>query len=112
MSADIKWINPDSYLPPQGKKILYFSKGDVYVVQRFGKYWLPIPFTDSKFSFHESPELWAEFNFPKDFTGKLRMQIEGKIWNMDQVEEYYPEKYKDFIEMFEKELGLKNERTT
>lgn len=67
----MQWKKPSEELPPQGKKILYLSKGDCYVVQRMGKYWLPIPFYDSKFAFHDEPELWADIEMPGMLTGKV-----------------------------------------
>lgn len=96
----IKWIDPKLRLPPQGKKILYFDKGDVYVVQRFGDYWVPIPFVDSEYAFHNAPELWAEFNFPPGYAGFCLFSFdEGKtLMTLDEAQKSNPDFYEDFME--------------
>ena len=96
----MKWIRPEDELPPQGKKILYLQKGDVYVVQRWGEYWLPIPFHDSQYSFHDSPELWAHIELPEPLKGKALIAIEGekRLLDLDEVEMVHPELYKELIE--------------
>ena len=68
----MNWFRPEDKLPPQGKKILYFDHGDICVVQRFGKYWLPIPFADSKYKFTVAPKLWADIEVPIGFTGRMK----------------------------------------
>ncbi len=95
----IKWIDPKLRLPPQGKKILYFSKGDIYVVQRFSHMWLPIPFLDSEYVFSEPPELWAEFNIPNNMTGKMHIIPEGHsdMIDIDTFEKRFPNEYSEFL---------------
>lgn len=92
------WIDPKKNLPPQGKKVLYLKDGDVYVVQRFGKYWLPIPFFDSEYSLLDEPELWADIQLPQNLTGKIFFMIDDAKYETDSFEKYYPEAYNEFIE--------------
>lgn len=96
----MKWIDPEDELPPQGKKILYFSNGDIYVVQRFDNMWVPIPFHDSKYAFHEAPELWCDIQPPKGFTGKLRFMNEetDRLLDLDDFQMFYPDEYDELIE--------------
>lgn len=91
------WIKPETQLPPQGKKILYFSKGDIYVVQRYGKYWVPIPFSDSKYRFTEAPELWADIEPPSGYFGKLFVYIDGQKMDVDDFETYHPSKHQELV---------------
>jgi|SRR5215831_7361290 len=93
----MEWIRPADKLPPQGKKVLYLQKGDVYVVQRWGEYWLPIPFYDSKYAFHDKPELWADINLPDGLTGKVHVKIEGNMCDIDELQEKHPNEYKEFL---------------
>jgi hypothetical protein len=92
------WINPNDQLPPQGKKIIGFYAGDIYVVQRFGPYWVPIPFRDSQFRFSEAPELWADIEPPGNYTGKLHVFVTGEKYDIDAFEKYFPVKYQELIE--------------
>jgi len=85
------WKKPSQELPPQGKKVLYFKKGDIYVVQRIGDMWLPIPFYDSVFAFTDAPELWADIDAPTGFTGKMMVGVKGKIVDLDTLETQYPD---------------------
>jgi len=93
----IKWIDPKLRLPPQGKKILYFDKGDIYIVQRYDDMWVPIPFVDSKFAFTGPPQLWAEFNFPEGFFGKTKIFKEEEFIDFDTFQIKYPDEYEEFI---------------
>lgn len=88
------WKKPLEHKAPQGKKILHLKNGDVSVRQRFGKYWLPIPYIDSKFSDIEEPELWADIDLPGDLTGTLMLMIDSQLYNLDDFEIKYPEIYK------------------
>lgn len=92
------WIKPDDKLPAQGKKILYFDKGDIYVVQRFGQYWLPIPFYDSQYAFCEPPELWADIYCPDGYSGKIHVIADEKMYDIDALEKHHPDVYEEFIE--------------
>jgi hypothetical protein len=91
----MEWIKPKDQPPPQGKKILYFKDGDIYVVQRFADLWLPIPFFDSQYSFTEEPDLWADFTPPDGYTGKLHVQPgeDGIKYDIDQCQKLFPEVY-------------------
>lgn len=96
----MKWIKPKDELPPQGKKILYFKNGDIYVVQRFADLWIPMPFYDSEFAFHDEPELWCDIKPPNELTGKVHvLPINCKrALDMDELEAFYPDLYQDFID--------------
>lgn len=91
------WKKPEDELPLQGKKILYFSNGDIYVVQRFGPYWWPIPFVDSKYKFNEPPQLWADIYPPGNLTGKMYLQIDDELHDIDSLEKYHPDIYQELI---------------
>ncbi len=96
----MEWKKPKDELPPQGKKILYFKKGDIYVVQRFADLWVPIPFYDSEFSFHEEPDLWCDITPPEGYTGKLNYSVKnGRMIDTDELEMFYPEKHKELVEI-------------
>lgn len=105
----MKWIKPEDEAPPQGKKILYLQNGDVYVVQRIGDYWLPIPFFDSKYAFHHPPDLWADIELPHDLTGKTRIFIkkEKKLYDIDEIEVKYPHIYQDLLDQSKKLWNIK-----
>lgn len=105
----MNWYSPKEKMPPQGKKILYFNKGDVYVVQRLNKFWLPIPFFDSKFSFHEKPELWADIELPGTYTGYLRLSCGGELLTLDEIQNKYPKTYGDFIKYLLALWGIRND---
>jgi len=104
------WISPKDKLPPQGKKILYFKKGDIYVVQRIGKYWLPIPFFDSEYSFHDEPELWCDITPPGRFTGFLKIIMNDHAYNVDEFEIHHPDAYKEFIRFSIMQWEIKDDR--
>ncbi len=105
----MKWIKPKDQLPPQGKKILYFKEGDIYVVQKYGDLWLPIPFYDSQFAFHDAPDLWADIIPPEGFTGKLHFAMGSpKMIDTDELQEIYPTQYNDYVEALRK-MWVKNE---
>jgi hypothetical protein len=92
------WIKPSDKLPPQGKKILYFSDGYICVVHRFGKYWLPIPFLDSKWVHYDEPELWADIYPPGNLTGKLHALIDNEMHDIDSLEKHHPDQYKELMD--------------
>lgn len=91
------WIKPNLRKPPQGKKVLCCSKGDISIRQRFADYWFPIPYVDSKFADIKEPELWQEIDFPGDLTGYLRVFWEGILYNMDEFEKVNPSGYNEMI---------------
>jgi hypothetical protein len=107
----MEWIDPKDELPPQGKKILYFKKGDIHVVQRFGDLWLPIPFYDSQYAFHDAPDLWTDIIPPEGYTGKVFFMVPedtARMFDADEYEMFYPEQYKELVES-QREMWLKNE---
>ncbi len=105
----MKWISPKDELPPQGKKILYLKNGDVYVVQRFKDLWLPIPFYDSEYNFHDEPELWTDIELPNGLTGKIFVHDDtGRVMDVDEFEMFYPDDYEELVEE-QRELWAKDE---
>lgn len=93
------WIETRLRKPPQGKKVLCFDKGDLSVRQRFKDYWFPIPYVDSEYADINPPELWQEIEFPKGFTGFLKLvALDGKNYTVDEFEKNYPEDFNDLVE--------------
>lgn len=91
--------------PPQGLKVLCFSDGVAYVAVRFvyrcKSYWLPIPFTDSRFANHNPPEYWCYITFPVGYTGTWLFGVEGsEPVTLDELEQKDPEAYKELTERF------------
>ena len=98
-----EWHSPKDKLPPQAKKVLCVNRGDFYVAQRFGEYFLPIPFCDSVHAKdnYEMPDRWQDIDFPFPFTGFMHFAVEdGELLTMDQLEEKYPENYKEIVLMY------------
>lgn len=106
-----EWINPKDRLPEQGKKVLFWRKGDCWIAQRFGEYWFPIPFTDSKFAESTPPEKWSEIDFPDGFTGKLRIMPEDveRLMDMDEFEEHDKEQFDKFVNAIAQSMVKKDE---
>ncbi|MBS3903731.1 MAG: hypothetical protein KGZ39_00210 [Simkania sp.] len=93
-----KWIKvSDETLPPQGLKVLCFRKGDCWVAQRFNKYWIPMPYTDSKYANANPPEFFKYIDFPGEYTGEMKVlsQIDKKILSMDEYEKENPKGFKE-----------------
>jgi hypothetical protein len=95
----IDWIEPMLELPPQGKKILYFRKGDCSVRQRFDNYWVPIPYVDSQYCDFDPPQLWKDIELPGTFTGLMHVEVDGTRYTIDELEKAYPEAYNLMVEM-------------
>ncbi len=91
------WIDPNKRLPPQGKKIIWFGNGDTHICQRFGKYWFPIPFIDSRFAHLRSPEVWAEIKLPSPYKGKVMIIVDGKEYDIDNLEKIHNDIYRDIL---------------
>lgn len=110
ISLPKEWKDPRQDQPEQGKKVLCMYKGDFYVAQRFGLYWFSIPFYDSEFSRHFLPDLWQEIDFPNDLTGKIHVAVNGKIYDMDELEKEHPDTFDQMVKgqlnLFRK--GMKN----
>lgn len=92
------WHKPSDKLPEQGKKVLCEDDGDFYILHRFKNYWFSIPFNDSKWSRHHPPKLWQEIDFPNGLTGKVRMMIDGSLYDMDELEKKYPKIFEEFVD--------------
>lgn len=100
MRRPMKWYSPLEKVPPQGKKIIWFKEGDCQVVQKFGDYWIPIPFTDSKYAKTDCPDLWADIQMPGEYTGKLHVMFQGEFCDIDTFEKENPEAYTEFVSAF------------
>jgi hypothetical protein len=98
------WKKPSDEMPPQGKKIIWFHNGDMQVVQLWGDVWCPIPFIDSEYARTHEPELWADIEAPEGYTGKVFVGVKGtnKILEVDELEMFYPEDHKNFVETMRK----------
>lgn len=92
-----KWHKSSEKLPQQGTKILCCDKGDIFVAQRYGKYWFSIPYYDSKFSRWHKPEMWQEIEFPEGFSGKTYVLVSGEKLNIDELQKKEPKFYKEFV---------------
>lgn len=93
------WISPKDRLPPQGKKVLLFYNGDCWVGQRFQNYWVPLPFTDSKFSRIDAPDLWKDIEMPEGYSGKIRAEINGVKMDIDTLEASHPDAMEHLVKM-------------
>lgn len=95
-----EWIKPSDKLPPQGKKILtMWDNGDYGVRQRFGKYWFPIPYLDSRFADYEEPMYWQDIDFLGENTGYVKIMLGDQLLNIDELESSNKGWYDDFVEM-------------
>jgi hypothetical protein len=93
------------YIPPQGLKVLCFTDGVAYVAIRFvwrkTSYWLPIPFTDSRFAHYNPPEYWCYIDFPPGFTGYWKFGVDDcEPLTLEELYEKDPESYNDICERF------------
>jgi hypothetical protein len=104
----MNWIDPKVQQPTQGKKILWFKEGDCFVVQRIGKYYIPMPFLDSKSFFWHEPDLWADISLPEPYTGLLRIAPDidhcDDRFTLDELEMYLPVIYERVTEVFIKPI--------
>jgi hypothetical protein len=97
------WLDPKTHtLPPQGLKILCFTKGDCYVAQRFRlktkDYWIPISFADLAFS-TDAPELFSYIDFPEGYEGymKAASPMTGKLLCFDVFAIEHPVEYEEIV---------------
>jgi hypothetical protein len=103
----MRWFKPSEGLPKQGVRVLCVSKGDVWVAQRMGKYWFPIPFCDSIYATCTEPDLWCFIDLPNGLTGGMKVAVDnGKLIDMDAFEKQHPEEFNDFVETLKK--GMRN----
>ena len=91
------WIESRLRLAPQGKKVLCFDNGDIDVRQRFKSFWIPMPYTDSKFANLDQPEFWQEISFPSGYKGYMQVFIEGELLFMDEYEKKHPELFESVV---------------
>ncbi len=100
----MNWISiRNTHKPPQGLKIQCFSKGDVWIAQRFifkgEDHWLPIPYCDSLYASSESPEYWNYIIFPEaKYKGLMKVKVEEEILTIDEFYENYPEQHECFVQ--------------
>lgn len=93
------WIKTKNRLPPQGKKVLCFTDGDCHVAQRFGKYWFPIPFTDSKFARIDPPQFWCDIVMPEPYEGRMRILIDKGLYDIDTLQKKHKAAYRQFVNL-------------
>ena len=95
--------------PPQGLKVLCMHKGDLYVAQRFGKYWFSIPFYSCEFSRYFEPDMWQYIDFPESLTGLMKVKVEGEeaLFTIDELQKKYPTEYIAIVQSFKKSFDKK-----
>jgi len=95
----MNWKTPKENKPPQGLKVLCVRTGDFYVAQRFGEYWLSIPFYDSVFRQFQPPDLWTFIEFPDNYKGVLLFGLTDQdgLITLDELEKLCPEDYETFV---------------
>jgi len=98
------WIKPQDALPPQGKKVLWFKKGDCAVVYRFGIYWFPVPYLDSKHVNMDTPDFWADIELPKPYHGKLEVMIDGQMLSIDELEKAHNDIWREIVRRMLKDI--------
>lgn len=92
-----QWFRCQEDPPETGKKVLVCCKGDIYVAMRFFNVYLPMPFFDHYHSTVLSkPEIWSEIDFPPGLDGKMRIMADGRMMEMPEWEEKFPEEYVKF----------------
>jgi len=99
------WYKTREKLPPQGLKVLYFDRGDMWVAYRFGQYWVPIPFCDSKFANTDPPDMWAYISLPTGYTGRMSAQMDGERISIDDMQIKYPTEYEDMVKSILDSIG-------
>ncbi len=103
----MEWHKPQDKKPEQGKKVLCVYRGDIYVAQRFGKYWFSIPFHDSKYSLYKEPDLWQEIDFPEDMNGKILFLGDDELMDADSFEKKYPREFKKIVKFIKESFKSK-----
>jgi hypothetical protein len=90
------WQSPKVQLPPQGVKILWFHKGDLYICHRVGEKYISI--IPGYCKILACPTLWAIAPVPEPYTGIMRILMKDNAEEMtiDEFEEKYPEDHKEF----------------
>ena len=99
-----KWF-PATELPSQGYKILCKAGGgDYYVAQRFGPYWVPLPFVDSQLAKLDPPDLWSHIDFEGDNKGYVMVMVADEEMSIsipmsvDELEQKHPDVHIDICE--------------
>jgi hypothetical protein len=90
-------------LPPQGKKIICFRKGDLWVCRRLhykGKdYWLEIQYAGGSSMLTDTPDYWMELDLPDGCTGYMLLGINGgDPITFDELQRIDPESHEEFVE--------------
>ena len=105
-----QWMKFSPYnLPPQGKKIICFKKGDLWVARRLnykGKdYWVEIIYGGIGSVLTDEPEYWMNLELPEGCTGYMLLGIDGRDpINIDELQLTDPESHQKFVEMFIKKI--------
>jgi len=92
------WIKSSLRKPPQGKKVLCFDNGDIYVRHRFKDYWFPIHYIDSESDNADEPEFWQEIDFPPGFYGYMQVFHAGEFYKIDEWEKLNPDDFNELVE--------------
>lgn len=89
-----EWKCPKKFPPPQGRKILYFNKGDTFVAQRFGKKYIAIypknPGAGGVLL--DAPEFWSLIDMPDGYHGFILVKMPETYdqITVDEMEKSYP----------------------
>lgn len=118
MELTFKWMKYSPYnLPPQGLKILCWTRGDMFVAQMFKleqkDFWIPIPFCDSIFAPDHitPPEYWMYVGFPEErFKGLMKVQKDEMMLTMDEFQTSFPDEHQEFVRMILAQVGKRGKR--
>jgi len=97
------WQSPKVCLPPQGVKIIWFKKGDIFIAQRIGHKYLCMQPGEGVIL--EEPQLWIIAPLPPPYEGMIKVMPKGsnKLISVDDFENEYPKEYKEFVESIKPE---------
>lgn len=106
----MEWIDVREALPPQGMKVLYWYNGDCWVAWRFGHYWFPLVFADSKHATYAPPQKWSPISFPPPYTGKMFVIIEDEKLDIDELQEKNIDFYEKLIDAMKDHIDSRKEK--
>jgi hypothetical protein len=94
-------LNP----PPQGKKIVCFKKGDLWIARRLNHkgvdYYLEIQYDGKGSILTETPEYWIDTWLPEKYTGYMKVSVDdGPLLTFDELQQQNAEYHENFIEPF------------
>ena len=92
------WQSPKVQLPPQGRKILWFKNGDLFVAYRLGDKYLCVSPKGS--GLLEPPSLWMLAPLPDPYEGLMRVVLKsgGDLITIDELELNSPIEYREFLD--------------